>query len=52
MIRILFFVLAGLILSACAAGDRLATVSGPCWPMNAGQWTPPPGATCPPVAAR
>jgi hypothetical protein len=52
MIRIVFLCVMAAVLAACAAGDRLATVSGPCWPMNAGQWTPPPGATCPPVAAR
>jgi hypothetical protein len=52
MIRILFLVLLALALSACAASDQLATVSGACWPLNAGQWSPPPGATCPAVAQR
>lgn len=36
MIRILFLCLMGIVLAACAGGDKLATVSGPCWPLNAG----------------
>ena len=52
MIRIVFLFLLTVALAACAGSDRLATVSGPCWPLNAGQWSPPPGATCPAVAQR
>jgi hypothetical protein len=52
MIRVLFLALLTAALASCAGGDRLATVSGVCYPLNAGQWTPPPGLTCPPVAPR
>jgi hypothetical protein len=51
LMRIVLLFLMGLALSACAGGDRLATVSGPCWPLNAGQWSPAPGLSCPPAVA-
>jgi hypothetical protein len=50
--RIVLLFLIALALSACAAGDRLAAVSGPCWPLNAGQWSPAPGLSCPPAVAQ
>lgn len=46
MLRFLL-VISLLSLAACASGEHLATVSGPCAAMNIGQWAPPSPLPCP-----